>query len=133
MMCHLCRCILGKKKNKKLPLTYFFLKSGDGFIDYIREKTLDGDKIVKNGLIRLDNVTENQLEIHIDKEYSTAIINDYLLVFKDKIGEEEFFNEFFFVVEELHNVPKKARSTSKKKIINLENELPSLKSKGDEL
>ena len=106
----------------------FSFTSGDGFVKTIHKQILgEQPEMVKRGLVRVDDVRLNPLKININSSTLVSYVNDYVLEFSDLVGEEEFFNELFFVIEELNNVPEEDRISSGNKIINLNEELISLK------
>ena len=104
----------------------FSYKSGDGFVDKIYH---GGDfqsapVLVDVIYLRLDDALANPLSISVnEQEFSALINNEYQVNFVDAIGEQSFFNDLFFYIEELHNTPPEKRGTSIHKEIRLIDEL----------
>ena len=91
----------------------------------------DGDnnepKEVNKLFLRMDDIIETPLQLNVDpNELYVIINNEYQVNFADEIGEDAFFNDLFFFIEEMHHVPDKSRTTTRNKIINLEDELKTL-------
>ena len=108
--------------------TVFVYPAGIGGVTNIYKANFNEDpKEVSQLFLRVDDLMNFPLEINNHPvELSTIINNEYQLIFEDEVSEEGFFNDLFYFIEEFHHIPKKSRTTSTNKIINLEEELISL-------
>ena len=127
---------MGKKKRKYMIPAFvetgenlnkiFTYKSGDGFVDKIYHggNYHEVPKLVDTVYLRLDDAIKRPLSISVNQnEFSALINNEYQIQFVDSIGEQSFFNDLFFFIEELHNIDPQIRGTSVNKVIRLEDEL----------
>ena len=120
--------IEAQQLNEVKDLKVFVYQAGDGFVDTILKNNGTNDpKQVDKIFLRLDNAIKKPLQLNLDPDELFVIINnEYQINFADGVGEDAFFNDLFFFLEEIHGVPADLRSTSSNKIINLEDELKSL-------
>lgn len=114
---------------KEYGCKLFYYKANDGFVAdiYKNAPELGEPRKVKYLCLRLDDVINTPLQIDLNSnELSTIINNEYQINFESEVGEESFFNDLFFFMEELHGITKD-RNSSPNKIINLVDELETLK------
>ena len=100
----------------------FTYQSGDGFVDAIYHSNdfQSTPVLVPVIYLRLDDALVNPLSISVNEKGFSALINDeYQVNFVDAIGEQSFFNDLFFYIEELHNTPPEKRGTSINKEVRL--------------
>ena len=125
-----------KSKKSKLDKMVFVYCSGNGVVDDIYKASMDLDdppNKVSCLYLRVDDLPILPLDIRNDPNRLSAIINnEYQINFSSEVAEEDFFNDLFYFIEEFHNTKKKYRITSKRKIINLEDELDTLKRRTNE-
>ncbi len=108
----------------------FTYKSGDGFVDQIfHSDDYHSVPIVVSELyLRIDDSKKYPMQIITNPAEPSAIINnEYQVNFVDEVGKQSFFNDLFYFIDELYEVPLKERGTSTNREIKLEDELEYFK------
>jgi hypothetical protein len=83
--------------------------------------------------IRVDNVLETPLRILVnDREWSITINEELGVLCADQFSVEEFLDELYFVMEEIHGLDAEHRTTKPDKIVTDLKAVLGFKIKGEE-